>query len=66
MTNETGARLGILMLDTRFPRILGDVGHAGSWDFPVRYAVCRGPRLKRSCATISSPSCRLLSLWGAT
>ena len=42
MTNETGARLGILMLDTRFPRILGDVGHAGSWDFPVRYAVVPG------------------------
>lgn len=27
--------LGILMLDTRFPRILGDVGNAGSYDFPV-------------------------------
>ncbi|WPZ21631.1 aspartate/glutamate racemase family protein [Sulfitobacter faviae] len=42
MANETDARLGILMLDTRFPRILGDVGHAGSWDFPVRYAVVPG------------------------
>jgi len=27
--------LGILMLDTRFPRIVGDVGNAASYDFPV-------------------------------
>lgn len=26
----------MLMLDTRFPRIVGDVGHAGSWSMPVR------------------------------
>lgn len=42
MVKDTGARLGILMLDTRFPRILGDVGNAGSWSFPVRYAVVPG------------------------
>ena len=42
MVKDTGARLGILMLDTRFPRILGDVGNAGSWPFPVRYAVVPG------------------------
>ncbi len=30
-------RLGILMLDTRFPRVQGDVGNAASFDFPVRY-----------------------------
>jgi len=27
--------LGILMLDTRFPRIVGDVGNPASFDFPV-------------------------------
>jgi hypothetical protein len=27
--------LGILMLDTRFPRIKGDIGNAQSFDFPV-------------------------------
>ncbi|THH36882.1 aspartate/glutamate racemase family protein [Aliishimia ponticola] len=36
------ARLGILMLDTRFPRILGDVGNPASFDFPVRYHVVPG------------------------
>ncbi len=36
------ATLGILMLDTGFPRPLGDIGHAGSFGFPVRYKVVRG------------------------
>ena len=42
MTTQNKARLGILMLDTRFPRILGDVGNAKSFDFPVRYRVVQG------------------------
>jgi hypothetical protein len=37
-----GASIGILMLETRFPRIPGDIGHAGSWPFPVHYRVVRG------------------------
>ncbi len=37
-----GASLGILMLDTRFPRLPGDMGNAASWPFPVRYRVVRG------------------------
>jgi Asp/Glu/hydantoin racemase len=36
------ARLGILMLSSRFPRIPGDVGNPATWDFPVRYAVVPG------------------------
>ena len=36
-----GASVGILMLEARFPRILGDMGNAGSWDFPVMYRVVR-------------------------
>ena len=30
------------MLDARFPRIPGDVGHAGTWPFPVLYRVVQG------------------------
>lgn len=37
-----GASVGILMLDARFPRIPGDMGHAGTWPFPVHYKVVRG------------------------
>lgn len=29
--------LGILMLNTRFPRPLGDIGHRGSHPYPVRF-----------------------------
>ena len=34
--------LGILMLDTRFPRIVGDVGNAASYDFPVIFRTMEG------------------------
>ncbi len=37
-----GARLGILMLEARFPRIPGDMGNAETWPFPVSYRVVRG------------------------
>ena len=37
-----GACLGILMLQSRFPRIPGDMGNALTWPFPVRYKVVRG------------------------
>lgn len=37
-----GAPLGILMLEARFPRILGDMGNAGTWPFPVVYRLVRG------------------------
>ncbi|MBT8460730.1 MAG: aspartate/glutamate racemase family protein [Boseongicola sp.] len=34
-----GASVGILMLNTRFPRIPGDIGNAATWPFPVQYKV---------------------------
>lgn len=34
-----GASIGILMLEARFPRLPGDVGHAATWPFPVLYRV---------------------------
>ena len=37
-----GGMLGILTLDTAFPRIRGDVGCPDTFDFPVRYATPKG------------------------
>src|SRR5712692_11033726 len=42
-----GARLGILMLEARFPRIPGDMGNAATWPFPVLYKVVKGASPKR-------------------
>jgi len=41
------AFLGVLMLETRFPRPIGDIGNPGSFDFPVRYAIVRGATASR-------------------
>jgi len=35
--NTYGFTVGVLMLDTRFPRIPGDMGNATTFPFPVRY-----------------------------
>jgi Asp/Glu/hydantoin racemase len=42
-----GARLGILMLQARFPRIPGDMGNAETWPFPVLYKVVKGASPQR-------------------
>jgi hypothetical protein len=42
-----GARVGILMLETRFPRIPGDMGNAETWPFPVLYRVVPGASPRR-------------------
>jgi len=39
--------LGVLMLDTRFPRIVGDIGNPATFNFPVRYAVVAGASPQR-------------------
>jgi len=39
--------LGILMLDTHFPRPPGDVGHPASWRMPVRYRTVAGASPQR-------------------
>jgi len=39
--NIYGYPIGILMLETQFPRIPGDVGNASTWDFPVLYKVVK-------------------------
>lgn len=42
-----GQALGILMLDTRFPRPPGDVGNALTWPFPTQYRIVKGAHQQR-------------------
>lgn len=42
-----GQALGILTLDTKFPRIPGDVGNASTYDFPVRLMKVQGALMSR-------------------
>jgi hypothetical protein len=44
---RTVKTLGILMLDTRFPRPRGDIGNPSTFDMPVRYAVVRDASPRR-------------------
>ncbi len=37
--NLFGFSIGIIMLESEFPRIPGDMGNASTWDFPVLYKV---------------------------
>ena len=39
--------LGVVMLQTRFPRVAGDVGHAASFAMPVRHRVVPGASAQR-------------------
>lgn len=39
--------LGVLMLDTRFPRPRGDIGNPRTFDHPVRYTVVEGASPQR-------------------
>ena len=36
------ATVGVLMLDTQFPRIHGDIGNERTWDFPVLFKRVKG------------------------
>ncbi|MCW1956291.1 MAG: aspartate/glutamate racemase family protein [Roseobacter sp.] len=42
MRTPTTPGVGILLLDTRFPRVLGDIGNKDTWPFPVRYKTVDG------------------------
>jgi hypothetical protein len=46
-TPGAGRHLGVLMLDTAFPRLPGDVGHASSWRMPVRWRTVTGASPQR-------------------
>ncbi len=45
--NTYGFTIGILMLQSRFPRIPGDTGNASSFDYPVRLRVVEKADYKR-------------------
>ena len=36
---QAGPALGIIMLNTRFPRVVGDIGNPATFPFPVRYRI---------------------------
>lgn len=36
------AAIGILMLETNFPRLIGDIGHKDTWNFPVHFKAVSG------------------------
>lgn len=40
-----GESIGILMLDSHFPRIPGDIGNATTFPFPVRYEIVKGAEI---------------------
>ncbi|MDA0963158.1 MAG: aspartate/glutamate racemase family protein [Proteobacteria bacterium] len=48
-----GATLGILVLDSRFPRIPGDAGNALTWPFPVQYRLV--PAASPEAAVLGDP-----------
>ena len=37
-----GANIGIMMLETQFPRIFGDIANAATWPFPVQFRIVKG------------------------
>lgn len=45
--NIYGFPIGILMLQTQFPRIPGEMGNAYTWDFPVLYKVVKGASVSK-------------------
>ena len=38
----TRPSVGVIMLDTHFPRIKGDIGNPDTFDFPVQYKIVKG------------------------
>lgn len=51
-----GNALGVLMLDTVFPRLAGDIGNAHTWPFPVHYKIVKGAKTDRIMGSSPDPS----------
>jgi len=47
LTADSDALLGVIMLDTQFPRIKGDIGNPDTFDFKVIYECVAGATAKR-------------------
>jgi hypothetical protein len=45
--NVYGFSVGVLMLQTQFPRIPGDIGNATTWPFPVLFKIVEGATPRR-------------------
>lgn len=45
--NLYGQAIGIIMLETVFPRIPGEMGNATTWNFPVEYRIVKGASPQR-------------------
>ena len=56
--------LGILMLQTRFPRLPGDIGHPVTWRMPVRYRTV--PDRDQACADVLAAALRLQQIGRAS
>ena len=52
--NSYGQKLGILLLDTKAPRMPGDIGNATTFKFPVRYKKVEGITVEK---VINNRSC---------
>ena len=52
--NIYGYDIGVLMLDSTFPRICGDIGNARTWDFPVLYKKVEGGTPKKVVLELTS------------
>ncbi len=50
-----GMAIGVLMLDTVFPRIPGDIGNATTWKYPVCYHIVKGALTDRIMAEEPDP-----------
>ncbi len=55
-----GFILGVIMLETKFPRIKGDIGNAETWDFPVIHKRAKGVGVKEILSRSSETFDRLL------
>lgn len=42
-------KIGILMLKTFFPRIIGDIGNLDTFEFPVKRVIVNNGNIKECC-----------------